>query len=138
MSDVIDFVRSAPASFDEANQLVGLLNRVTQKHSKTVNELIARLEALDISAREKTSAIEREVNREIEEWNTKIRKLGAIPKGLWLVDIDAGDGYYCWKYPESEIAFWHEYKGGFATRTPLVERSNAYSSSPNRLSPGSL
>ena len=103
--DIFDFARTGPISYEQANELVGLLNRITQKHSKTVNALITRLEALDPADRAKTSEIEIEVSREIEEWNAKVKKLGALPKGLWLVDFDSGDGYYCWKFPEASIGF---------------------------------
>jgi len=121
--DIFDFTRTGPITLEQANELVGVFIRVTQKHSKKVNELIARLEALGPLEREKTTEVEAVVTREIEEWNGKVRKLGGIPKGLWLVDIDAGDGYYCWKFPENEIAFWHDYKSGYSGRIPLSERN---------------
>jgi hypothetical protein len=38
------------------------------------------------------------------------------------VDFDAGDGYFCWKYPEAEALHWHEYKSGFPGRISLKER----------------
>ena len=42
--------------------------------------------------------------------------LGADVKGLWLVDFDTGAGYYCWKWPEEELAYFHGYEEGFAGR----------------------
>ena len=121
--DIFDFTRTGPLSLDAANELVGILNRVTAKHSKKVNELITCLEALGPNEREKTTEVEAVVTREIEEWNCKIRKLGGVPKGLWLVDIDSGDGYYCWKFPEQEIRFWHDYQSGYTGRISLSERN---------------
>jgi hypothetical protein len=121
--DVFSFTRSGPMSLDESNALVGVLTRITQKHSKKVNELINRLEALGPNEREKTMAIEEIVGREIEEWNSKVKKLGGLPRGLWLVDMDSGDGYYCWKFPETHIGFWHDYKSGYTGRIPLEERN---------------
>jgi hypothetical protein len=132
--EVFDFIRRGPLSIDDANQVVGILNRVTDKHRKTVNSLLARLEALSPTDREKTSVIESEINCEIEDWNVKVRKLGAIPKGLWLVDIDAGDGYYCWKFPEPDVAYWHSYQCGFTGRIPLIEKNNAHRSRSDQLS----
>ena len=42
-------------------------------------------------------------------------------KGLWLVDFDSGDGYWCWAYPEDDLGYWHSYEGGFGARVPLEE-----------------
>ncbi len=121
--EIFDFTRTGPLTLEEANDLVGVLIRVTSKYSKRVNDLITRLEGCDIKDKEQTSKLEGEITRLIEEWNSQMRKLRGVPKGLWLVDIDAGDGYYCWKYPETQIGFWHEYKSGYSGRIPLSERA---------------
>jgi len=55
----------------------------------------------------------------VREWASEILSLGAVIKGLWLVDFDSGAGYYCWKYPEPSLEFFHSYDEGFAGRLPL-------------------
>jgi regulator of sirC expression with transglutaminase-like and TPR domain len=55
----------------------------------------------------------------VGEWAREILALGAEIKGLWLVDFDSGAGYYCWKYPESSLEYFHGYEEGFAGRLPL-------------------
>jgi hypothetical protein len=52
-------------------------------------------------------------------WAKRVMALGCEVKGLWLVDFDNGEGYYCWKYPEPEIAYFHDYTSGFAGRTKI-------------------
>ncbi len=54
----------------------------------------------------------------VESWADGIRDLGADVKGLWLVDFDSGDGYWCWAYPEENLEHWHSYEGGFGSRVP--------------------
>ena len=49
----------------------------------------------------------------------QITGLGLEVKGLWLVDFDSGAGYYCWKYPESSLEYFHGYDEGFSGRLPL-------------------
>ena len=45
--------------------------------------------------------------------------LGLDVKGLWLVDFDNGSGYYCWRWPETELAYFHGYEEGFAGRVRI-------------------
>ena len=53
------------------------------------------------------------------EWVRQLSTLGVEIKGLWLVDFDSGAGYYCWKYPEPSLDYFHGYEEGFAGRLPL-------------------
>ena len=64
---------------------------------------------------------EREEERQelVREWVARLTELGVEIKGLWLVDFDSGAGYYCWKYPEQSLDFFHGYEEGFAGRLPL-------------------
>ena len=55
----------------------------------------------------------------VGEWARQVLALGCEIKGLWLVDFDSGAGYYCWKYPESSLEYFHGYEEGFAGRLPL-------------------
>jgi hypothetical protein len=55
----------------------------------------------------------------VDDWTARIRTMGLEAKGLWLVDFDNGEGYYCWKYPEPEIGYFHDYTSGFAGRTKI-------------------
>jgi len=55
----------------------------------------------------------------LEEWAHKVRALGAEVKGPWLVDFDSGAGYYCWKWPEEGLGFFHGYEEGFSGRIRL-------------------
>jgi hypothetical protein len=55
----------------------------------------------------------------VDNWVEAVRGLGLEAKGLWLVDFDNGDGYYCWRYPEPMISHYHGYEDGFAGRIPI-------------------
>jgi hypothetical protein len=52
----------------------------------------------------------------VSAWADELRTLGLEVKGLWLVDFDNGEGYYCWCYPEEAISHYHGYDEGFAGR----------------------
>jgi hypothetical protein len=55
----------------------------------------------------------------VDNWAEAVRAMGLEAKGLWLVDFDNGEGYYCWKYPEQVISHYHGYEDGFAGRIPI-------------------
>jgi|SRR5215470_13003019 len=61
-----------------------------------------------------------EVQGRIEEivtaWAQALHEMGIEVKGLWLVDFDNGSGYYCWRYPEESLQYYHSYEDGFRGR----------------------
>lgn len=118
---LITINRQEVFSLGEAQQILPVVRRITQEFSVKVDGLIARLEAVDPSQVDLARELEDEVNQWIHAWHEKIKKLGAVPRGLWFVDFDSGDGYFCWKYPESSIDYWHDYNDGFSKRIPLVQ-----------------
>ena len=60
-----------------------------------------------------------EVEQILAEWAGAVLELGVEVKGLWLVDFDSGSGYYCWRYPEPALEFFHTYDEGFQGRVAL-------------------
>ena len=55
----------------------------------------------------------------VNTWADEVKSLGLEAKGMWLVDFDNGEGYYCWSYPEETIGHYHGYEEGFAGRIPI-------------------
>lgn len=52
-------------------------------------------------------------------WARQMEALGLEVKGPWLIDFDSGAGYYCWKWPEESLEFFHGYEEGFAGRVRI-------------------
>lgn len=122
MENVFEFNRHSVLSFQQASQLLTLVYKITAESDHTLQELTSKLNRLSNQIRTQEIAdLEDQIQRLISKWESKILKLGLEPKGIWLVDFDAGDGYYCWKYPELELKFWHGYKDGFSGRRPISE-----------------
>lgn len=120
---LITINRRGVFSLEEAQRILPVVRRITYEFSAKVELLIARLETLQLNQTETICALEKQVNDLIQTWNDKIRKLGADPRGLWVVDFNSGDGYYCWKYPETDILFWHSYDDGYSGRKPLAQKA---------------
>ena len=119
---VVDIHRKGVFTLSETNQILPFIKRFTCAYSKKVDALIARLEGLPDSQKDLMDSIEEEINALIRDWHIKVNKLGGDAKGLWLVDFDSGNGYFCWKYPEPKVAYWHKYEDGFSGRIPVEER----------------
>ena len=63
--------------------------------------------------------IEARLRSEIGRWTREMEALGVEVKGLWLVDFDNGSGYFCWKWPEEGLGWFHGYEDGFSGRTRI-------------------
>ncbi len=92
-------------SYEEATALLPRVQRVTEAAVERLNELP------DEDADEH--------QRVVMEWAESILGLGIEVKGLWLVDFDSGGGYYCWRYPEPALEYFHGYEEGFGGRVKL-------------------
>ncbi len=93
---------------------------VRLRTARAVTE-VERLEAERDALRpgpERAASDER-IEAEVQRWAREMEALGADVKGLWLVDFDSGAGYYCWQWPEQELAFFHTYEEGFGGRARI-------------------
>lgn len=99
--------------------MLPLVYRITEEYSKKVKYLMACVDAMPDKNSSRSLELQDEINSLIQKWQNKVERLGLKPKGLWLVDFDYGDGYFCWKFPETEIKYAHGYKDGFTGRRLL-------------------
>jgi hypothetical protein len=92
-------------TYEEAAAMLPDVQRIT-------SDAVERARELGDEETEETEAL-------LEEWALAIMALGIEVKGLWLIDFDSGSGYYCWKYPETSLQFFHGYEEGFGGRVRL-------------------
>ena len=101
-------------SYAEAAALLPEVRRVTEEahhRVETLGEAAAGGSAPpDAQAR---------IDEIVTEWAQAIIEKGVEVKGPWLVDFDNGSGYYCWRYPETGLHFFHSYEDGFRGRMPI-------------------
>jgi len=116
-TNLISIHRTNKFTLAETNQLLPVIIKITNKYQDKLNRALTQIEQeghLNTKAHLKIKA-----QNIIDEWNYKIKKLGAKPTGIWNADFDFGDGYYCWKYPEPKISHWHTHREGFSNRKPV-------------------
>ena len=87
---------------------------------------VRRVEALlnGLQSREEMESRRRELESAyqaiVQKWADDVTSIGCKVKGLWLVDWDSGDGYFCWLYPEETLGHFHSYDEGFQGRLPIA------------------
>ncbi len=119
MDNLIQISQQRIFSREQASDLLPLVYRITEEAQLTVKKLILQRDTLQKNSNGSTSVVEGKISEEVTLWENKMRKLGLFPKGLWLVDFDNGQGYFCWKFPEIKIDFQHAYTEGFTGRKVL-------------------
>ncbi len=105
-------------TLEAARELVGEVRERTERAVSACDGLMAEREACAPDSPEH-AALERRIQDVVGRWAREMEALGLEVKGLWLVDFDNGSGYYCWKWPETELAFFHGYEDGFAGRVRI-------------------
>ena len=103
-------------TFEEAR---ALLPAVREKTRRALDALDAIAAGADEDAEAARVRMERAVEGILNGWREEVEALGIEVKGPWLVDFDSGAGYYCWRWPEESLEFFHGYEEGFAGRVPL-------------------
>ena len=98
-------------SYDEAVALLPEVRRLTDAAYRQVADLGA-----STSGGVGTAEVQGRIEEIIGVWAQTLMEKGIEVKGLWLVDFDNGSGYYCWRYPEEGLQFYHSYEDGFGGR----------------------
>jgi hypothetical protein len=99
-------------SYDEAVALMPEVRRLTEDAYRRVAAVGARSSPRGAQP----EAAREEVDEIVRGWAESLLRLGLEIKGLWLVDFDNGGGYYCWRYPEPALQYFHSYEDGFGGR----------------------
>jgi hypothetical protein len=105
-------------SLEEARVLVPRVRSITREAVEETAPLVTKLQQLNLPENEREE-LSRDFQTRVNAWADEIMRLGAVPKGLWLVDFDSGGGYFCWRFDEKDLEFFHGYDDGFPGRTPI-------------------
>lgn len=105
-------------TLEAAREMFPEVQQRTDKVAVEVEELLATRESHPAGSDER-GAVEELIESLVSRWMREMEALGVEVKGLWLVDFDNGSGCYCWKWPESELAYFHGHDEGFSGRTRI-------------------
>ena len=104
-------------TYEKAQELMPLVIELTRAAVEKIDILLVGNDAG--SEEEISDEVLDEYNEIVDSWAEAILDLGIEVKGLWLVDFDSGSGYYCWKYPEPALSYFHGHDEGFQGRVKL-------------------
>lgn len=114
---------TAPKKIFTYSEACRLLPSVRERTRAALDRLGAIEVPLSESDPQDDEARREEVQRAaaavLEKWAQEIDTLGLEVKGPWLVDFDSGAGYYCWRWPEDSLEFFHTYEEGFGGRVRI-------------------
>jgi hypothetical protein len=106
-------------SLATAREMVSEVRRLTAAAVEAVDALEARRGDLGPGDDAARVALEQELARAVAGWVRAMEALGVEVKGRWLVDFDNGRGYYCWRWPEEQLEYFHGHDEGFAGRVRI-------------------
>jgi hypothetical protein len=106
-------------TLSEARQLLPSVRKVTAEAVRQAETLAETIDGIDEDDPHRLE-LGFQLKMIIDDWVARIREMGLEAKGLWLVDFDNGEGYYCWQHPEPSLTHYHGYEEGFAGRMKIV------------------
>ena len=108
-------------SYDEARALISQVREMTREANERVRALKADASKAPRGSK-RAHKLKEWVDTVVQHWAERIETLGALPKGVWTVDFDSGEGFfYCWTFDEEDLSYFHLYEEGFPGRKPLAE-----------------
>ena len=105
-------------TLDEARQLLPSVREMTAEAARQAEAVADAIDDIDEDDPQRT-ILGAELKLIVDGWSDQIRAMGLEAKGLWLVDFDNGEGYYCWRHPEPSLSHYHGYEEGFAGRMKI-------------------
>lgn len=108
-------------TIDDANALIPVITRITERHQSKVEDLLARQRYfMKCGATTKIKEIDDLVGREYVVWGAKLMKLGVTSLINGFVGFDFGCGYWSWCIMDGpKIGYYHGYNDAPHSRREL-------------------
>lgn len=121
MGEIIPIHSRRTFSQADVERMLPVVRRITERAALACGR--ARDELRFVPEGEPLRArIAGDVDLAVRRWAMKISQLGCEPRGLWIVDFDAGDGWFTWRLGDETACFFHPYDAGPAANAPFAEK----------------
>ena len=94
-------------TYEQALDTFPAVRDVTTSAVRQVQALYSRVQSPE-ELEQRGDELEGAAHSIIESWVAEMARL------------DCGDGYYCWRYPEEALGFFHGYEDGYQGRVPIA------------------
>jgi hypothetical protein len=109
-------------SLVEAREVLPLVKEITSEYYIESSNLASEIRT-KVMPENILEEKEEKISILVQKWSNEILALGMDVKGLWLVDFDHGNGYYCWTWGEEDVLYEHGYNDGFRARKLIEDRT---------------
>ena len=107
-------------SLSEAKQVLPILRKITQASAQELSPCQGQMSnLLDCDPRQES--LREDFEQIVRKWISQVQRLGLRVSGLWEVEFDTGDGYFCWRHPELRLAYFRYYAESFSRRRPIAQ-----------------
>lgn len=106
MGIIIPIHRHRVFSREDAEALLPIIRRITQIAANAALELRDQLKFIP-EDEPLASRLRSEHDLIIKRWAIKITRLGCEPKGAWIVDFLATEGWFTWRLGDENLNFFH-------------------------------
>lgn len=119
LPDIVNPSTQKIFNLESATNLIPLIYRLTEETNSAITQLSMQLDLILDKKSDLAVDLQKKIDDLVTKWHSKLERLGARPKGVWLADFDNGEGYFCWKFPEKKIMYFHGYQDGFTGRKKI-------------------
>lgn len=105
MAEIIPILYPRKFSKEEAEALLSAVKRITNSaaaEAERIGEVIRFTPKSEPSFKRLSADLDLVVKR----WAVKIRKLGARPAGIWIVDFESKEGWFSWRLGDENLSYF--------------------------------
>lgn len=105
MAEIISILGSRQFTEEEAENLLPTVKRITAHAAREASKIEEQLRFIP---REEPifGRLATEMDLIIKRWAIKVKKLGMRPTALWIVDFDAGEGWFSWRLGDEHVSYF--------------------------------
>ncbi len=103
MAEIIPILSERKFTEEEAETLLPTVKRITVQAALEAAKIEEQLRFIP---REEPifARLSGEMDLVVRRWAIKIKKLGLRPTALWIVDFDAGEGWFTWRLGDEHVS----------------------------------
>lgn len=121
MGNVIPIHSQRIFTREEADLILPAVRRITVHAAKIADEIQNQLKFTP-QDEPFSKRLRLELDAVVKNWALKIARLGLTPRGIWLVDFDAGNGWFSWRLGDEALSYFHPFSAPKDTSSQIHDQ----------------